>query len=181
MGTVTFNPYLDKSGSFRMLYYPSDGIAYTKVDGSQVLDSTSVYIGAGVSPSAWYEEMFGITFASTIPDDEVITNVKLTARVTTQNANQLQRIGLSTNAGTNKYFSLEHSGTTGFIYIDYSWSVNPATGVAWVKSDLTSANFYMIVDLKQSNPAENFNQCTRFYGEVTTAVPSTFIPKIMIS
>lgn len=180
MSVITFNPYLDKSGTGRMLYYLPDGVAYTKVNGSLELDSTSIYIGPGASPTTWYEEMFGLTYVSTIPDDEVIINVKLIARVKSDNANQLQRIGLTTNAGTNKYFSSEHSGTTGYANIYYTWTVNPATGVAWVKSDLTSANFYMIADAKQSNPADGYNQFTRFYGEVTTAVPSTFITKAII-
>lgn len=182
MAVITFNPKSDKSGLFyRMLYYPADGVAYNKVNGSYPPDESSIYTSAAVSPTDYYQEMFDVVFSETIPADEVITSVKLIARVTTANTSQLQRIGVSEGDHSTIYYSSEHSGTTGYVNIDYTWAVSPVTGVAWTKSELEDANFFIVVGLKQSNPAANFNQCTRFYGEVTTAVPSTFIPKIMIS
>lgn len=158
-GVLTCNPIAD--AQVNLMVYGSTS-HFGAVDGSQAQDTTSLYQISAFDNNTWYDDAFYVDTSNINPYSR-ITQVKLFARAYPANNTQLQRVGVV--LGGVYYASTDHS-SSGVENFDYTWTVSPATGVAWTLSEIDDSTFKIFCGLKRHNSA-NYNQITRLYAEIS--------------
>lgn len=146
------------------------GPSYTSVDdpvGSPDDGATKVY-----SPTI--NDLFSVTLADSALTTETVNSV--TARIRIFSLDPITNtVQTYLTVGGTDYFSSTITIDTNSSYLDrsYTWSVNPATGLAWTTTELDS----IILGIKKINSAGM--RCTQMYLEVDYSAGggSVFIPR----